>query len=199
LSPRKVAWLQVRNADLPLGVDPAALLKSKMAVAGHEDAIQLMTSRTVQKHHVAMAGFGGVNAACLATVGLGNAGRVGESPAVGAVAGTINLLAHIDRPLSPAALIEALSVATEARTAVIIDLDWRQRGKSVTGTGTDCIVVAAPVGTNAEHFAGLHTDIGAAIGGAVYEAVRRGGELWVAEQDGVRDKDSGAVLAEMAD
>lgn len=196
---RKVAWLQVRNADLPLGVDPTALLKSKMLAAGHADAVHLMTSRTVQKHHFATAGSGGVNAACLATVGLGNAGRVGESPAGGTVAGTINLLAHIDRPLSPAALIEALSIATEARTAAIIDLDWRPGGKPVTGTGTDCIVVAAPVGTDVQHFAGMHTDIGAAIGGAVYEAVRRGGELWVAEQDGSRGKDGKAVLAELAD
>jgi adenosylcobinamide amidohydrolase len=96
--------------------------------------------------------------------------------------GTINLLAHVDRPLSQAALIEAVSIATEARTVAIIDLDWRQGGKTVTGTGTDCIAVAAPSMDGGDNFAGLHTDIGAAIGRAVYEAVSQGGALWVEEQ-----------------
>jgi adenosylcobinamide amidohydrolase len=41
-----------------------------------------------------------------------------------------------------------------------------------TGTGTDCIVVAAPTGT--EPFAGLHTEVGEAIGAAVYTAVAGG-------------------------
>jgi adenosylcobinamide amidohydrolase len=187
VSSRKVAWLQVRNADLPLDVDPIALLETKMAEAGHEDAVQLMTSRTVRKHHLAAASFGEANASCLATVGLGNAGRVGGVPGVSMPAGTINLLAHVDRPLSPAALIEAMSIATEARTAAIIDLDWRLDGKPVTGTGTDCIVVAAPEGEKPEQFAGLHTNVGAAIGRAVYHAVRQGGELWVTEQAGSED------------
>jgi len=179
---RKVAWLQVRNADLPLGVDPADLLRSKMAAAGHDDAVQLMTSRAVRKHHLAASVSGGVAAACLATVGLGNAGRVGRQAVHAPAAGTINLLAHVDRPLSPAAMIEALSIATEARTAAIVDLDWRIDGQPVTGTGTDCIVIAAPPGEPAEQFAGLHTHIGAALGSAVYDAVRRGGDIWVAEQ-----------------
>ncbi|WP_245444962.1 adenosylcobinamide amidohydrolase [Pseudaminobacter soli (ex Li et al. 2025)] len=184
---RKVAWLEVRNADLPLDVDPIALLETKMAEVGHEDAVHLMTSRTVRKHHFAAASFGQANASCLATVGLGNADRVGESPAISMPAGTINRLAHVDRPLSTAALIEAMSIASEARTAAIMDLNWRQNGKPVTGTGTDCIVIAAPDGEKPEQFAGLHTDIGAAIGRAVYDVVRQGGELWIAEQAGSDD------------
>ncbi|MDH6229570.1 adenosylcobinamide amidohydrolase [Mesorhizobium soli] len=200
VSTRKVAWLQVRNADLSLDVDPIALLEMKMGEAGHEDAVQLMTSRAVRKHHLAAASFGEANASCLATVGLGNAGRVGESPAASMPAGTINLLAHVDRPLTTAALIEAMSIATEARTAAIIDLDWRLDGRPVTGTGTDCIVVAAPDGEKPEQFAGLHTDIGAAIGRAVYDAVRQGGEVWVAEQAGSESGMEGeALLAVSAD
>ena len=179
---RSVAWLHVRNDDLPLDVDPIHLLETKMAAAGHADAVHLMTSRDVRHHHLAYASSGTVKAGCLATVGLGNAARVGAAPIAGTTLGTVNLLAHVDRALSPAALIEAVSIATEARTAAIIDLDLRLDGKPVTGTGTDCIVVAAPCGGEAERFAGLHTDIGTAVGHAVYAAVREGGEAWIDEQ-----------------
>ncbi len=177
---RKVTWLEVRNDDLAIDVDPTALLETRMAAAGHRDAVHLMTSRDVRCHHFVEAASGAVKASCLATVGLGNAGTVGRGPAMTAPLGTINLLVHVDRPLAPGAMIEAISIATQARTAAIIDLDWRLDGRPVTGTGTDCIVVAAPHGEG-EQFAGLHTDIGAALGQAVYDAVHQGGLVWVGE------------------
>lgn len=179
-----VAWLHVRDDDLPLDVDPALFLEKRMAAEGHGNAVHLMTSRDVRNHHTAQAVSGAVGAACLATVGLGNAGRVGEHPATNASVGTINLLAHVDRPLSSAAMIEAISIATQARTAAVIDLDWRPNGIAVTGTGTDCIVVAAPCDDGGEKFAGLHTDVGAALGRAVYDAVRQGGHVWIRENAG---------------
>lgn len=179
---RKVAWLQVRDADLALGVDPIELMEAKMQAAGHGNAVHLMTSRDVTMHEIEVAQSAGVTSSCLATVGLSNASRIGDEPGAMYAAGTINLLAHVDRPLSQAAMIEALSLAAEARTAAIIDLDLRLHGRVVTGTGTDCIVVAAPGGGDGERYAGLHTDIGAALGRAVYRAVKRGGDAWMAER-----------------
>lgn len=61
-------------------------------------------------------------------------------------AGTINLLVHINNPLSVAAHIEAMSIAAEARTAAIIELGLTVGGRAATGTGTDCIAVSAPHG-----------------------------------------------------
>ena len=179
---RKVAWLYVRDDDLPLGVDPAALLETRMAAAGHADAVHLMTSRDVARHHQATVGFDGVTGACLATIGLGNAARVGSPPLPIKPAGTINLLAHVDRPLSPGALLEAVSIAAEARTAAVLDTRLQVNGKTATGTGTDCIVVAAPAGENGEPFAGLHTATGAALGRAVYDAVLQGCLEWIDER-----------------
>ena len=92
---RKVAWLYVRDDDLPLDVDPVELLETRMAAAGHAHAVHLMTSRDVSHHHHAKAAFGAATATCLATVGLGNAARVGTAPLSGKPVGTINLLAHI--------------------------------------------------------------------------------------------------------
>lgn len=179
---RKVAWLHVRNDDLGPDVDAEAFLDTRMTAAGHGDAVHLMTSRAVSNHEAATATVGDASASCLATVGLGNAGRVGAAPQTAARAGTINLLAHCGRPLTEAGLIEALSIATEARTAAIMDLCWQVRDGVATGTGTDCIVVAAPARGAGERFAGLHTDIGAAIGRAVYDAVLCAGKQWIEEQ-----------------
>lgn len=177
-----IAWLEVSEADLPIGVDPAALLRERLAAAGYGDAVQLMTSRDVTKHHRATRQSGDATAFCLATVGLANAGRVGADTPHSGRTGTINLVAHIDQPLNEAGLIEALSIATEARTAAVIDLGWTRDGLVVTGTGTDCIAVACPVADQRLTYAGLHTDVGRAIGGAVYDAVLAGGREWVNEK-----------------
>lgn len=175
---RKVAWLEVRNADLPPGVDPFAFLEERMVAAGHGDAVALMTSRDVRYHHLSRAQAGGIAATCLATVGLSNAVRVGRRGGAAAPLGTINLLVHVSCALSQAALIETISIATQARTAAILALDLRIEGTAVSGTGTDCIVVAAPAAGAPAHFAGLHTPIGEAVGAAVDAAVSEGGALW---------------------
>lgn len=180
---REIAWLEVRNQDLPLGIDPAELLRARMGAAGLTGAVHLMTSRDIRRHHVASVCVGATRGSCLATVGLGNAGRVGVPPSgTPPFAGTINLLAHVDRPLTRPALIEALSMAAAARTAAIMDLGWRIDGGIATGTGTDCIVVAATMGDDELSYAGLHTEVGVALGRAVYDAVHEGGEAWIAER-----------------
>ncbi len=175
---RKVAWLEVRNADLLPELDPFAFLEERMAAAGHADALALMTSRDVRHHHLGHAQADGVVATCLATVGLSNAVRVGGPRGVATTLGTINLLVHVSCALSKAALIETISIATQARTAAILALDLRIDGSAVSGTGTDCIVAAAPVAGEPARFAGLHTSIGEAVGAAVYAAVGEGGALW---------------------
>ncbi|MCX8998108.1 adenosylcobinamide amidohydrolase [Rhizobiaceae bacterium BDR2-2] len=178
-----VAWLQVTDADLPVGLDPRTLLRDRLASAGFGDAVQMMTSRIVERHHHASARSGRAQAFCLATVGLANAGRVGEPCRAPETAGTINLLAWVNQPLDEAGLVEALSIAVEARTAAMIGLDWKPDGRTVaTGTGTDCVVIACPAEGERQTYAGLHTDIGATIGKAVCRAVEAGGREWLAER-----------------
>jgi adenosylcobinamide amidohydrolase len=78
--------------------------------------------------------------------------------------------------------VETISIAAQARTVAVIDAGWKPHGKIVSGTGTDCIVVASAPGNQEEQFAGLHTDIGAAVGRAVHDAVALGAKAWIAEQ-----------------
>lgn len=176
-----VAWLEVRNADLTPGIDPLLLLRRKLETRGLGDAIAFMTSRDIRRHHVAQRHVDDVVACCVATVGLANGEAIGARRRVEAFPGTINTLVHVSRSLSQGAFVEAVSIAAQARTAAILDTAHLRDGPPITGTGTDCIVVAAPLGRDAESCAGLHTALGEAIGGSVYDAVRAGAETWSAD------------------
>ncbi|TVR64296.1 MAG: adenosylcobinamide amidohydrolase [Gemmatimonadales bacterium] len=203
---RRLVWREVRNRDLPTSVNPRRWLEEAVAVEGLSDAVALVTSHPLARHRVATAQVEGFAVDVVATVGLGNAERVGtrvmppveppasfsgpfiRSPAPrspedgpGFHAGTINLGVRIRWGLTPSALTEALSLVASARTAAILDAGILLNTPAgvppwATGTGTDCIVVAAPAGS--QDYCGLHTPLGEALGRAVYEAVHKGAVHW---------------------
>lgn len=188
---RRILWRQVRNADLPAGMDVGAWLRDALRARDALDAVCMLTSRDVTAHHLARATIKGVTATAVATVGLSNAEAVGarvdrsgrdwnrDISAELRALGTINIALRLDAPLSQTGLLEAQSIVTQARTTAIIGA--RQslpNGARATGTGTDCIAVAAPQGDN--DYAGLHTAIGEAIGQAVLSAVSAGARDWQA-------------------
>lgn len=178
---RRVAWIEVKNKDLCPNTDPVALVERMLAAEGLDDAVALMTSRNILRHHAVQSVVEEETATCLTTVGLSNGERVGSRIAEPVpLPGTINTLVHVARPLSEATFLETLSVATQARTAAIMDANVERAGRIVTGTGTDCIVIAAPRGPASDRarFAGLHTAIGEAVGHAVYQATQAGIETW---------------------
>jgi adenosylcobinamide amidohydrolase len=174
---RDVVWLQVRNADLT-GVDPLELLRRKIAEHGLPDALAFMTARDVRRHHLSLRRVEDAQATCLTTAGLSNAERVGSRRGARPPAGTINTLVHVSQPLTEGAMIETISIVAEARTAAIIETMRVEGAPTPTGTGTDCIVVACPCDGEPTPWAGLHTAIGEAVGGAVYAATREALELW---------------------
>lgn len=174
-----VSWLEVRNKDLPDGMNAMTIINQKLAEGGLDGTLALITSRDIRKYHVAEATVDDVTATCLATVGLSNGERIGtRSREPVPMAGTVNILVHVSTALTDAALLETMSVVTEARTAAIIDSGVKRDGVRITGTGTDCIVVASPLDGAPEAFAGLHTAIGEAVGRCTYEAIADGIETW---------------------
>ncbi len=174
-----VAWLEVSNKDLSPEIDAVQYVRSRMAQAGLDDAITLMTSRDIRRHHLSQAIADDVTATCLATVGLSNSERVGQRLSEPVrLPSTINTLVHVSSPLNEAAFLETMSIVTQARTAAVIDSGVRRGGVAVTGTGTDCVVIAAPNRADAAQFAGLHTAIGETVGTATYRAVAAGIETW---------------------
>jgi adenosylcobinamide amidohydrolase len=178
---REVVWVEVRDSDLGPDIDAHAFLRARLAEAGALSALAFMTSRDIRRHHFRRRRVEGVESACLTTVGLSNGERVGARKPVRAWTGTINTLVHVSRPLSEGAFVEALSIAVQARTAAILETRPAREEKPVTGTGTDCVVIAAPCDGDPLSCAGLHTAVGEAIGGAVYDATRAGAQEWNAE------------------
>jgi len=179
-----VAWREVRLDELGPSVDAARLARETLAKLEVPRAVGLLTARDVRRHDVERVVRGGVEAACVATVGLGNLLAVGD-PVAGPQAhvGTINLLCLVSVGLSEEALFEASALAAEARTAAVLATGIRSplSGRPATGTGTDCIVVAARSAARAEAFAGKHTACGSAIGASVFGAVARGAARWLEE------------------
>lgn len=177
----EIVWVEVRNSDLGLDVDPEEFLRARLASAGCPEALAFLTSRDIRKHHFRLSHVDDVSAACLTTVGLSNGERVGARKPVHAAAGTVITLVHVSRPLTDGAFVEALSIAVQARTAAILETRPPGDDQPITGTGTDCVVIAAPCFGPPLTYAGLHTALGEALGHAVYEATREGALAWNAE------------------
>ncbi len=178
-----VVWTHFHNTELPIGADPLTLLAARLSEAGLTDAVAMMTSRDLAHVHTAAATSEGIRAEAVATVGLSNALRVGDPPGF-APLGTINLLVRISVPLTEAALIEAICIVTEARTAAVSSASWpsRRTGAPATGTGTDCIVVAAPLEGEPLPWCGKHTAAGSALGQAALSVIGDGVRTWVAQR-----------------
>lgn len=175
-----VAWREVRDADLTADLDVEAWLTGELATEGLSDAVTFLTSRSLEKHHLTSCTIGDATASCLATVGLGNAERIGQRVGTPAPVGTINVLVVANTGLTDAAMIEAVAMAAEAKTAAVIDVARSVPTGIATGTGTDCIVIAAPMGDTAH--VGKHTALGEVLGRAVYTAVHKGAVQWMDEQ-----------------
>jgi len=183
---RFVTWLQVCDADLPCHVDPDAYFLHRARAEGVPADVGLLTAAEVARFalHRRPAPDGVVSV--VVTAGLGNGESVipGGAPAHDCHhIGTINLLAVSPLPLAPPAMLEAISIVTQGRTAAVMDLGLRtDDGRLVTGTGTDCVVVAAPSGPAGQRHCGLHTALGRALGQAAYAATREAGVRWLEDR-----------------
>ena len=179
----RVAWYFLEIDELAPVRDPSAWLLRQMQAAGFGDAVGLMTSRRRHQHAVAEAAHTDAFCRCVATVGLGNSLAAGD-PAHATASRTINLLCQLSDPMTDGALVEAIALAAEARTSAMLSSGVRSvvSGQPATGTGTDCIVVAAPVSpAEASAYCGKHTAIGERLGRAVYQAVAHGVAQWQQE------------------
>lgn len=175
---RRILWREVRNADLPADLDVYDWLGDELAGRDASDAVCFLTSRDVRAVTQAHATVGQAVALAVATTGLSNAERVGTRfPRDPSVWGTINVAVQLNIGLTEPALLEAISIATQARTAAVMEIGLHLPTGQATGTGTDCIAIAAPDGE--EPYAGLHTEVGHALGKAVYDAVLQGAHDWM--------------------
>lgn len=86
--------------------------------------------------------------------------------------GTINIVVQVPVPLTPAAAVNAVMTATEAKTQAMIEA-----GIPGTGTASDAVTVLWPDGPSAEAFAGPRSTWGARIARTVHRALVHGIEI----------------------
>ena len=180
----QVAWLFLEIDELAPVTDPAAWLARRMATEHLSSAVGLMTSRRLHQHSLAEVTHDGGTVRCVATVGLGNALAAGDPAISGPASRTINILCQLPEPLTDGAMVEAIALAAEARTSVMLESGILSivSGRPATGTGTDCIVIAAPVaGPPPVPYCGKHTGLGERLGLAVRQAVTHGVHQWQEE------------------
>ena len=190
VSAQQIAWREVRNADLPPDFDVISWLEGQVdeRLDKADQAIAMLTSRDIRFHHFDTAVVGQTKAEALVTLGLSNAERIGHRRlARPEEYGTINIAARLNQCLSETAMIEALTIMAEARTAAVMEARYEVMvsGAPViaTGTGTDCLTLACVQGEDRHHaYAGLHTEIGHALGRVVYDAVRTACDTYLSEE-----------------
>jgi adenosylcobinamide amidohydrolase len=148
-------------------------------------AVAMMTGAKIARAAHATVARAGLVVGAWCSAGCTNALRVGDRATVGVPRstettgrkmqvvkpGTINIIVAINQPLTRAAIAEALQIAVEARVTAIHDAGIAsvRSGATATGTGTDCIAVAAPIpmGGNSIIYCGKHTLPGELVGRAV--------------------------------
>jgi adenosylcobinamide amidohydrolase len=167
------AWFLNTTVDKDYAAaDPAGdldRLARSLGLAG--EGVGMMTAKDVAEATTATAG--GVDV--VATVGLGwpvwavEAEAGAEAGAGRSTPGTINLLVVVPVPLPDAALVNAVATVTEAKVQALLEA-----GVDGTGTASDAVCVAAPVGAPADRYGGPRSRWGGRIARAVHRAVLDG-------------------------
>lgn len=172
---QKVVWYQVQKGDLNISIDAKEFSKRLFIQNGFENAVGLLTGASLSRYADVQKTDGDLSVRSIGTVGMENVLRVGDPIGQFEPVGTINLLCAISVPLTEEAFLEAISLVVEARTAAVLtfDISSSQTGFSATGTGTDCIVVAAPTVSKVPplEFVGKHTPVGSLIGSSISETM----------------------------
>ncbi len=159
-----------------------------------EPFVGLMTAAYTQFARCAVERLGDLAVAAVVSVGLSNTSSAGLTPPIGAgptdgaVApgpGTINIVLLVDGALTPAAMVNAVITATEAKTMTLAA--WNVKtpdGDAASGTSTDTVVVACTGRGEELGYAGPATPVGWLAARAVRAAMTRICEEKVARDGG---------------
>jgi adenosylcobinamide hydrolase len=142
--------------------------------------VGMMTAASLRSLRVVREIICNETLAVLVTTGLENARRAGDPAEYRALdalptkLGTINLGVVTSAQVGDAALVEMVVIATEAKVAVMQELDVTSpiSGQLATGTGTDAIAVFSGGGIHSARFAGKHTVLGERLAIMVMQAIR---------------------------
>ncbi|RKX82291.1 MAG: hypothetical protein DRP58_10535 [Spirochaetes bacterium] len=169
----------ILNLKVPLNVkhndSPDKTLKDFSNKKGWYGKITgMMTAASMNTFEIKRQFLDKTEVLILVTAGLSNARRVGDKADYKNEAGTINIIMYTSAILTEAAMIEAVMIITEAKTAALAELKITSpiSGKIATGTGTDSVAVISGQGPDKYNFCGKHVFLGEIIGKNVLAAVR---------------------------
>lgn len=179
--------LNVHVDDKYDGERPEEDLAATAAELGVEGPfVGLMTAAYTEFARCSVERLGDLTVAAVVSVGLSNATTAGVTPPVeleeagpagrGAAPGpgTINIVLLVDGALTPAAMVNAVITATEAKAMALAAWDVRTpQGEPATGTSTDAVVVACTGRGEQLRYAGPATPAGWLAARAVRTAMDR--------------------------
>jgi len=175
--------------DVAPDASPERVLRAFAARLGiDEPFVGLMTAAATEHARLAVAAEGALTVAVVVSVGLSNTVCAGvtapaapppaptpsAAPSAPPAPGTINVVLLLDAELTPAAMVNAVITATEAKTMALGE--WKvldPGGAPASGTSTDAVVVACTRRGAALDYAGPGTTIGYLAARAVREAIGR--------------------------
>jgi len=142
-------------------------------------AVGMMTAASMDSFRMRKKSEQGIEIVVLVTSGLSNPRRVGDfaehrlMASESAEAGTINIIVITSARLTGSAIIEALLIATEAKSAALQEAGILSpiSNKLATGTGTDSIAVVSGQGPGDVKYCGKHVLFGELLGSSVIDAV----------------------------
>lgn len=172
--------------------DYAADIRRMAAAAGvSEPFVGLLTAAKLEDGALSVERAGALTVAALVTLGISTATAAGRESGVlaeiGRRPGTINTIVVVDATLAPAAQVNAVITATEAKSLVLAEHDVRTReGHLASGTPTDCVVIACTERGESFAFGGPISPVGALIARAVRAATERALDAWRATTRSLR-------------
>jgi adenosylcobinamide amidohydrolase len=142
-------------------------------------AVAMMTAASMGSFRLMQESVQGITVAILVTSGLSNPRRTGDRAEYRQMisqpeeAGTINIIAMTSAHLTDAAMVEALLMVTEAKTAALQDIGILSpvSHRIATGTGTDSVAVVSGHGPESVAYCGKHVLFGEVLGRLTTEAV----------------------------
>ncbi len=171
-------------SDYRCGNHLADLQEAAQARGIADPFIGLLTAAHIADAQVVVERDESAAVAAIVTLGMSHPTAAGVSIAAQSVGpGTINTIVLVDGRLSPAAHVNALITATEAKSLVMAEGSVRTpEGHLASGTGTDALVVACTERGLYFEYGGPVSRIGALIGRAVRAATLNALFVWHARQ-----------------
>lgn len=144
--------------------------------------VGLLTAARTEKAEVATERANGLAACAVVTVGLGNTIGAGRAEVVDWRPSTINTIVVVDAAPEPAAMVNLVVTATEAKTLALAEAGVRAGDGIATGTSTDAVVIAATGRGPACRFGGPASELGALAARVVRRAMQAGVRRWLEER-----------------